>query len=313
MKIRDFEFIYQYINLSLELTINCYTKVTNYSSSIKGHAVIHTASLFIATAGILGKHMGLFPPFVTFSRCLVALIILFVILTLRHGKIPSLPYKDKYVLFSGVLMCLHWVTFFYSIEYSSVAIAAISVFTFPIFTALLEPLIKRIKIDQTHLIIGFFLMVGIVVMSPTLSFENQTFLGILFGLCSALAYAIRNIFSQTLGQKYGSVHLMLYQVIIVAILLSPFAMHHEVTVIKKNALSLVALGILPTIIGHGLLVESFKFFSVSKASILTSFQVLFAIVLAMIFLGEYPASNVWIGGAIITLAVLYEITRKVKN
>ena len=91
------------------------------------------------------------------------------------------------------------------------------------------------------------------------------------------------------------------------------ALHHEAEVVQEHALSLVALGILPTIIGPGLLVESFKYFSVSKASILTSFQVLVAIVLAMVFLHEFPKSNVWIGGAIITAAVLYEIMRKVKK
>ncbi len=254
--------------------------------------------------------MSLYPAFITFARCLIASLILFIILTIKGKKIPRFPYKDKYVLLSGVLMCVHWVSFFYSIKYSSVAIAAISIFTFPIFTALLEPILLKKNLDPIHLIIALALMMGIYIISPEMSLENDVFLGVLFGLLSATAYAVRNIYSKNLRLKYNSISIMFYQVVIVAILLIPFANHHEVAVVKSNIWPLIGLGILPTIIGHGLLVESFKYFSATKASILTSFQPLFAISLGMIFLHEYPSIQVWIGGSIITVAVIYEILRK---
>lgn len=284
------------------------TESAKHNANI-GLVIINIASLFIATAGIFAKHMSLYPPFITFARCLIASIILFCIISIRQRQLIRFPFRNRTVLLSGVLMTVHWVSFFYSIAYSSVAIAAISVFTFPIFTAILEPILLKKKLDPIHIFIALVLLVGIYIISPEISLSNDVFLGVLFGLLSAAAYAVRNIYSKDLGKEYDSVSIMFFQVTIVAVLLLPFSGHHDLNTIYTNLLPLIGLGILPTIIGHGLLVESFKYFSATKASILTSFQPIIAIVMGMVFLNEYPTPNVWLGGAIITIVVVYEILR----
>jgi len=42
----------------------------------------------------------------------------------------------------------HWITYFYALKLSNVAIGMLSLFAYPIFTALLEPFFIKVKFDS---------------------------------------------------------------------------------------------------------------------------------------------------------------------
>ena len=46
---------------------------------------------------------------------------------------------------SGVILAIHWLTFFHAIQVSTVAIGLIGFATFPIFVTFLEPIMYRQK------------------------------------------------------------------------------------------------------------------------------------------------------------------------
>ena len=72
---------------------------------------------------------------------------------------------------------------------------------------------------------------------------------------------------------------------------------------------LLLLALLTTAIGHSLMVHSLKFFTASAATIISSVQPIFGIVLAFLFLGETPNLNTYIGGALILSTVVIESIR----
>jgi drug/metabolite transporter (DMT)-like permease len=45
------------------------------------------------------------------------------------------------MLLCGLLMCVHWVTYFHAMQVSTVAIGMIALYTYPVMSVLLEPLI----------------------------------------------------------------------------------------------------------------------------------------------------------------------------
>jgi drug/metabolite transporter (DMT)-like permease len=251
--------------------------------------------------------MSLYPPFVIWSRAFIAAILLAIFIGLKQPKLLILPFKDKQMLLSGVLLCIHWVLFFFSVNLSTVAIAAISVFTYPIFTALLEPFIRGTVLMKRHILLGIVLLLGLYLVSPNLSCEDDMFIGALCGLGSALAYALRNIVSKNLLGVYNSWHIMYYQVLITAILLIPFSTYHDILTVKSNLFPLISLGIFPTVIGHGVLVKSFKYFTTSRVSILMGIQPIYTIVLGVLLLDETVSIRVVFGGVLILLTVYYEL------
>jgi drug/metabolite transporter (DMT)-like permease len=69
------------------------------------------------------------------------------------------------------------------------------------------------------------------------------------------------------------------------------------------------LGVVTTALGHTLFLNSFKHFTIGTASIISSIQPIFGILIAMVFLGEIPHYKSLIGGSIILLTVIIESLR----
>jgi drug/metabolite transporter (DMT)-like permease len=150
---------------------------------------------------------------------------------------------------------------------------------------------------------------GIYLLAPKVSFESEYFIGICFGVFSAVCYAIRNIMLKPKVKKYNQSLLMLNQLSIVAVLLLPTLYFLESSKIIGFLPETVLLGILTTAIGHTLFVYSLKNFSTSSASLISSLQPIYAIILAIIFLREYPNINTLLGGLVIVSTVLVESYR----
>ena len=97
------------------------------------------------------------------------------------------------ILLSGFFMALHWITYFFSLQWSSVAIGMMALFTYPLITVFLEPLFMNVKLQKRHFILGLMVIFGIYFLVPEFNIENSKTQGLLIGLLSALAYSLRNL------------------------------------------------------------------------------------------------------------------------
>ena len=103
----------------------------------------------------------------------------------------------------------------------------------------------------------------------------------------------------------GSIQ-MIYQLSVIIILLIPtFWLYPGVDIISQWPYLLI-LGLVTTAIGHTLFLNSFSHFSISTASIMSSIQPLFGILLGSIFLYEIPNIKSIFGGILILMTVLIE-------
>jgi drug/metabolite transporter (DMT)-like permease len=77
---------------------------------------------------------------------------------------------------------------------------------------------------------------------------------------------------------------------------------------------LLLLGAVTTALGHTLFLTSFSHFNISTASIMSSIQPLFGVLIAMVFLSEIPSLKSVLGGVLILTTVVLENWRvKEKN
>ena len=213
---------------------------------------------------------------------------------------------------SGLLMGAHWVTYFYALKLSNVALAMLSIYTFPIITVFIEPLFTKKKIDAIHIFMAILVLIGVYNLIPEFSMENTYFQGILFGILSAFFYAIRNLMVKKHVKNYNGSMLMLYQMIIVTVFLIPVLFFADFTNVQSQLHLLILVALLTTAIGHTMMVNSLKHFSASTASIISSVQPIFGIIIAYIFVNEIPSINTFIGGGLILLTVVIESFRSKK-
>ena len=280
---------------------------------LKNLVQLNFAVLIISTSGTLGRYIELSVPVIIFLRAFIGGSFLYIFCKWKKlsFKINAKDYNT--IFFSGVLMGMHWITYFISLKLSSVAIGMLSVFTYPIITSFLEPIMLKSKFKKSNLLLGLMVLIGIYFLAPEISMKNDQFIAVGFGVFSALCYSIRNIYMKAKSSEYEGSILMVYQLIIVSVLLSPVFYFYDVNGLGVSLPAILILALLTTAIGHTLFVYSFRNFSISAASIISGVQPIYGIIIGMIVLGEYPGVRTIIGGSVILGTVLIESIRSFKE
>ncbi|MEO9659703.1 DMT family transporter [Maribacter dokdonensis] len=273
---------------------------------------INLAMLFISTSGALGRYVQLPVPVAIGARAILAFIALFLYCKWKGFGLKIDKKDTGVILLSGLLMGTHWIAYFYALKLSNVAIGMLSIFTYPVITALLEPVLLKTKFQLVHILLAVLVLTGMYFLSPTLNFEDSYTIAIGFGVFSALAYALRNILLKKKVSKYNGSMLMTYQTAIVGVLLLPFLFTVTSEAIVAQWHVLVALAILTTAIGHTLFLMTFKHFNITTVSILSSIQPVYGIIIGAIFLSEIPRGTTIIGGILILSSVVIESIRSKK-
>ncbi|PWG05575.1 DMT family transporter [Polaribacter aquimarinus] len=280
------------------------------NNHIKNLSFLLLATLFISTSGVLGKYIAMPPEAIILFRALFAATFIYLFCRIKKVNLTIHSKKDKIsFLISGFFMGAHWVTYFYALKLSNVAIGMLSMFTFPVMTALLEPFFAKQKLNIIHVLLALLVLVGVYFLVPDFSIEKDEVKGILFGVFSALCYALRNLITKKNVTNYNSSAIMFFQLIIVTVLLLPVLFISDISNFGSQFPFLVLVALLTTAIGHTMLVNSLQYFSVSTASIIGSIQPIFGIIIAYIFINEVPHKNTFIGGSLILLTVVIESIR----
>lgn len=280
---------------------------------LKNLVQLNFAVLIISTSGTLGRYIELSVPVIIFLRAFIGGSFLYIFCKWKKLSFKINVKDYKTIFFSGVLMGMHWITYFISLKLSSVAIGMLSVFTYPIITSFLEPIMLNSKFKKSNLLLGLMVLIGIYFLAPEISMKNDQFIAVGFGVFSALCYSIRNIYMKAKSSEYEGSILMVYQLIIVSVLLSPVFYFYDVNGLGVSLPAIFILALLTTAIGHTLFVYSFRNFSISAASIISGVQPIYGIIIGMIVLGEYPGVRTIIGGSVILGTVLIESVRSFKE
>ena len=263
--------------------------------------------VFVSTSGVLGRFISTAPPLTIWWRS--ALTALCLIAFIWYNKIDlKIASKNdfKTIFISGLFMGTHWVTYFYALKLSGVAIGMLSLFTYPIITVFLEPLFFKTKLNKVHVLFGVLVLIGIYFLTPEFTIKNNVSLGVLFGIISAIFYSIRNILMKKKVAIYHGSTLMFYQMVIVSIFLCPVLFLVEGAPTTHDWFGLATLALITTAIGHTMFVLSMKNFNIGAVSIMSSIQPIYGILFGMLFLGEIPVSTTLIGGFLITITVIIE-------
>ena len=125
---------------------------------------LNIAMMFISTSGVLGRYISMSPPLTIWWRSALTVICLGIFVWYKQINFRVTSKKDlTTIIISGFFMGAHWVTYFYALKLSNVAIGMLSLHTFPIIIALLEPWFLKVKLDPVHILLAIMVLVGIYI------------------------------------------------------------------------------------------------------------------------------------------------------
>jgi len=278
--------------------------------SLSHYIPLFLSILFIGTSGTLGRLIQLSPIAIICFRSIIAFILLAAIIWFsKKSFIIKDRRKRNFILLSGAFLAVHWVTYFFSLQLSSVALGMLSMFTYPVITVILEPFYLKKKFLPIQVPVALIALTGIYIMLPSFDLKNHHTLGIIIGVLSAFLYACRNLILKKYAGGQDEIVVITHQLAVVAILTLPllFFIPLNKEVILSNWYYLLFLGIFTTAIGHTLFIKSLRHFSVSTVSILSNFTPVVGISLGILFLHEKPSPNILMGGSLILLTALIEV------
>ena len=123
------------------------------NSSLINLLQLNFAVLLISTSGALGRFIELPVPLIIALRACVGAIPLILFCKFKKFSF-NIQKKDRStIIISSILMGTHWIAYFISLKLSNVAIGMLSVFTYPVITAFLEPILLKNKFKKSNLIL----------------------------------------------------------------------------------------------------------------------------------------------------------------
>jgi len=271
---------------------------------------IHGAVILFGFSGLFGKLVLLPAPIIVLGRVFFSAIALLVIIQLFDaGSAPRGKRSFAALTLLGLVLSLHWTSFFKSVQVSTVAIALLSCSTFPVFTAFLEPLFSRQRIRAVEIMIALvaFSGVGIVVFHP--SNGSGTTEGVIWGVVAGFTFAILSVLNRKFVRQYSSLHIACFQHVVATICLFPLLFAYRVEIRLKDTILLFLLGVLCTALAHSLFINGMRHVSTRIASVIHCLEPPYGIALAALILGETPSLRTIVGGVIILGSALYATIR----
>jgi len=262
---------------------------------------LHVAVALFGFAGLFGKWLALSPVAIVLGRTAIAAAALGV-LRIRAGE--RAPF-DVRLAANGVVLALHWVSFFAAIQASTVAVGLLGFASFPLFTLLIERIFLARPMHRRETTTAVLVTAGLLLIVPEISFANPIVQCLGWGLVSGFTFALLAVMNRRWAMARPATDIAFWQNALAAIALLPFAWASPWAlgdVGAREIVLLVVLGLACTALAHTLFIAALGTVTAHTASVIAALEPVYGIALAFALLGEVPGLRTLAGGALIVAA-----------
>lgn len=286
-----------------------------YIAVVIGVIAVSTSAIFVKLAN--GAPAGM----IAFYRLFFAVLFMLPTILFKYrAEIRSISKRDWLLLtLSGVFLALHFILWFESLNYTSVASSVVLVTLQPIFAFVGTYFFFGERFSVAAIISMVITLIGSFIISwGDFQISGLALLGDMLALLGAVTVTGYFLLGQQLRR---SLSLMTYSFIVYGI--SSFTLLLYNVILQNNFIGFpadhwiwfLALAIFPTFLGHSLFNWALRWMSTSTISMAIVFEPIGATILAYYILGEVVTPFQWLGGTIVIFGLFLFImstTRKSK-
>jgi len=180
------------------------------NNKLQNNLHLHLLVLIAGFTAILGKLISIEAIPLVWYRMIIAGVLM--LLYIKAAKINTKISISDFVKFfiAGIIIALHWITFFASINESNVSIALAMFSTGAFFASLIEPIFFKRKIIWYEIIFGLLAVLGVYII---LDSEIKYITGILLGISSAFFSSLFAVINGKFVQKHDASIISFYEFI----------------------------------------------------------------------------------------------------
>ena len=281
-------------------------------TSRNAYLQIHICVVLWGFTAVFGRLISLPAlPLVWWRMFLVSLILALVPRVWRAVRVMPMRLMGAYAGV-GVVIALHWLTFYGSIKLSNASVGATCMALGPVFLAFIEPLIVRRRFDVRELALGAAMIPGVILVVGGVPTGMRA--GIAVGALSALLVAIFGTWNKLLVHRADPIAVTAIELtsgaglMTIVTALMPGDASAFVIPGARDAIYLLILAIGCTIVPFTLALVALRQLTAFAAQLAVNLEPVYAIVLATLLLGEHHdlGARFYAGVAIIlALVILY--------
>jgi drug/metabolite transporter (DMT)-like permease len=285
------------------------------SDNFKSYLHLHLIVFIWGFTAILGALISLDALPLVWYRMLLAIPFIYVFIVWK--KIPYRVSKKMLFqfLFAGLIIALHWFTFFKAIKVSNVSVTLACLSTGAFFASFLEPVFFGKKIVWYEMLLGLMVILGLYLI---FNVKGNYFYGILLALTSAFLSALFSIMNSKFVKSHSASVISFYELsggVIFFSLLLLFTSKFSVEFFYLKLNDLIYLLILSSICTAYAFIAStavMKHLSAYTVMLTINLEPIYGIILAVLIFDEKEKMGVefYIGALVILFTVLLNIVIK---
>ena len=276
----------------------------------KALIAVVASAILAGLGGIFIKHLDMEPTSISWLRMSFPTVVMggWLIIT----GTPFFRGNYKKMLWASLLNTLRMYFFIVAFVYTSIGNAVILFYTYPIFTAILGIIVLKERISRRQGLLLILAFVGLMVSysDKTFSFGDNDFIGMIAALLSSVTYATTVILFKSETHYYSRNELIFYQNFLGIFVFLPFFIIDFPNISTPDIGIGFSYGLVIGIIAFSLFFYGLKYLKAATATALMYIEVVSAIVLSYIWMGDRLSLTMIIGGGMIILSSFLISTKK---
>ncbi len=286
----------------------------------KYHILLHFIIFLWGFTGILGKLIHLDFYHIVWNRLLFALIGLAIAFYFMKISLKINSFKELARLIGvGILVALHWITFYKSIQLSTASLGILCLSTVTLHVTWLEPLIMKRKFSWLEFALGLSVIGGIYIVSS--DFNSNDYEALAYGLTSAIFAALFSVFNGRLVKTIPATTMTFYELLAGFIFLSIILMSRGefdtslFTMTTSDFLWILFLGLVCTSFAFLVNINALKRLGAFTVSLSINLEPVYTILLAIVILEENKllGPKFYFGSVLIVFVVILNAVLKRKD
>jgi len=276
---------------------------------LSSHLKLHLVVLIYGFTAILGKLITLPAPQLVWYRMLIAVIAFYIFLQWKKTNL-SVSREQFLKLFGiGLIVALHWITFFSAIKISNVSVTLGCLATSTFFTSLLEPFFFRKRINVIEVIVGLLIIFGLYLI---FRFEIRYSTGIIVALIAAFLAGLFSVINKKMVMHQKASVISFYEMVggLTGITVYLFFSTSESSPLllpsPADFIYLLILGTICTAYAFAIQVDVMRHLSAYIVALTINLEPVYGIVMAFFIFGEteHMTGGFYLGTSIILISVL---------
>lgn len=292
------------------------------SDKLKSYFHLHFIVFIWGFTAVLGKLISLDALPLVWYRMLIAVSIIFIYIKVRKISLVVSKRLMFGFLFSGLVIAMHWLTFFQAIKVSNISVTLACLSTGALFASILEPIFYGKKIVLYEVLFGLLVVFGLGII---FNVEGNYIEGILLALTSAFLSAMFSVINGKFAQYNDAAVITFYELLggvgffSIYLLFSGSFTEDFFRISTNDLLWLFVLGSVCTAYAFLASVKVMKYLTPYTVMLTINLEPIYGIILGILVFSESEkmSPEFYIGASIIVLTVILNGViknyKKVKN